>query len=380
MEPLLNESEEALRARASATAVDIEVEAAAAALQTELRIPTELLAKLTSEGFLPLRTPIGDGEVAPLLALALVTEELSRASAAVGLVVAYAGVGELATRDAGLPDRPSEPEPGALCVPLGLDTIALTASESDGWRIDGQIELVPAAIYATRFLAAARTHIADGSAEFDTGVFLVEVSQAGVDVSEPANLMGWNGGGTADVRLGSAAATRLDGDTDSDAAGAILDMLRVAQAAHAVGIGAGAMAIAIDDVTRRRDAGDRVDRSQAVQWALADCATELEAARLSTWHAAWEGDNNEANGNRGINCVNHTGRYSAGGAAMARLLSAGAAVRASRRALQVVGPGATRRGHPLERTYRDAKLLELHSGTNEQQLSHLAAQLLPELD
>lgn len=65
---------------------------------------------------------------------------------------------------------------------------------------------------------------------------------------------------------------------------------------------------------------------------------------------------------------------------MCRLIAAEAAVASTRRALQVFGEAGARRSAGVERLYRDAKLMEIQGGTNEEQLSRIAAHLLPDLD
>jgi alkylation response protein AidB-like acyl-CoA dehydrogenase len=121
---------------------------------------------------------------------------------------------------------------------------------------------------------------------------------------------------------------------------------------------------ALDRALRYVDAAeDGLDRTQSVQWMMADTATETEAARLAGWYAASRRDRGE--------------RREA--TAMARLLAAEAAVGATRRAVQVMGVEGSSRAGGVERLYRDAKAMEMHHGASEAQRAVVARQLLPDL-
>jgi alkylation response protein AidB-like acyl-CoA dehydrogenase len=138
------------------------------------------------------------------------------------------------------------------------------------------------------------------------------------------------------------------------------ELARVALAALCVGIGRAALEAGTAYVTGAE--GD-LDRSQSVQWMLADMATETEAARLLTWYAASRtvmAELSEA-------------------AAMARLIAADSAVGASRRAVQLMGPAGNQAAAGVERLYRDAKAMEIHHGAAEAQRVAVARQLLPDL-
>ena len=152
-------------------------------------------------------------------------------------------------------------------------------------------------------------------------------------------------------------ATRLAGAKTVAAARALM---QVQQAAVAVGICAASQDAALAAIAAGKAAGGRPDRSQAVQWALADIATEGEAARVAVWHAACSEEHDQ-------------------GAAMAQVLASEAAVDSARRAAQIGGLGALTAGSVTARLQRDAKLTELLGGAIEVHLGAIADALLPDV-
>ncbi|MGZ3555366.1 MAG: acyl-CoA dehydrogenase family protein, partial [Gemmatimonadaceae bacterium] len=103
---------------------------------------------------------------------------------------------------------------------------------------------------------------------------------------------------------------------------------------------------------------------QAVQWMLADCKTELDAAQLLTYRAAWLADQ---------------GRPFTKEASMAKLFASEAATRACNKSLQIHGGYGYTKEYPVERMFRDAKICEIGEGTSEIQRLVIARNLLKEL-
>ena len=141
----------------------------------------------------------------------------------------------------------------------------------------------------------------------------------------------------------------------------ILDRGRVSIAAMALGLGYGALDMAVQYAKDRKQFGKSIADFQAVQWMLADCKTELDAAQLLTYRAAWLADQ---------------GRPYTKEASMAKLFASEAASRACNKSLQIHGGyGYTREFH-VERHLRDAKICEIGEGTSEVQRIVIAKQLL----
>jgi alkylation response protein AidB-like acyl-CoA dehydrogenase len=141
-----------------------------------------------------------------------------------------------------------------------------------------------------------------------------------------------------------------------------LDGGRIGIAAQAVGIARGALEHARDYAKERHQFGSPIASFQAIQWKLADMATEVDAARLLTWRAAWKKDAGYAD--------------FATQSAMAKLFASDVAVKATREAIQIFGGYGYVDEYPVERFYRDAKITEIYEGTSEVQRMVIARSLL----
>ncbi|MFV2015986.1 MAG: acyl-CoA dehydrogenase family protein, partial [Candidatus Heimdallarchaeota archaeon] len=129
-----------------------------------------------------------------------------------------------------------------------------------------------------------------------------------------------------------------------------LDGGRIGIASQALGIGQAAINAAIDYAKTRHAFGGPIARFQGLQWMIADASMEIEAARLLTWKAALMKDAK-------IRFVKE--------AAMAKLYSSEAAVRAADMSLQIHGGAGYSRDFPIERYYRDSKITAIYEGTSE---------------
>lgn len=136
---------------------------------------------------------------------------------------------------------------------------------------------------------------------------------------------------------------------------------RVAIAAQALGVGQAALEEAIAYARSRQAFGQPIGNFQAIQFQLADIATELEAARMLTWSAADARD--------------RTPRATLE-ASMAKLQASEAAHRAADRAMQILASEGYRRGSTIERLFRDVRAAEIYQGTSEVQRMIIAAHVL----
>ena len=141
----------------------------------------------------------------------------------------------------------------------------------------------------------------------------------------------------------------------------ILDRGRISIAAMALGLGYGALEMAIAYAKDRKQFDKPIAEFQAVQWMLADTKTELDAAQLLTYRAAWLADQ---------------GRPFTKEASMAKLFASEAATRACNKALQIHGGYGYTREFDVERHLRDAKICEIGEGTSEVQRMVIAKHLL----
>jgi alkylation response protein AidB-like acyl-CoA dehydrogenase len=136
---------------------------------------------------------------------------------------------------------------------------------------------------------------------------------------------------------------------------------RVGIAAQALGIGEAALHHAIAHAKSRKQFGAPIADNEAIQWMLADSATELAAARLLTWKAADAKDRQE---------------HAAFEASMATLAASEAAHRAADRAMQILASAGYRRGSTVERLFRDVRATEIYQGTSEAQRMIIAERIL----
>jgi butyryl-CoA dehydrogenase len=140
-----------------------------------------------------------------------------------------------------------------------------------------------------------------------------------------------------------------------------LDGGRIGIAAQALGIAEAAMEESIKYSKEREQFGRPIASFQAIQWMIANMATEIEAARMLIYNAAQQKDKGE--------------RYS-NEAAMAKLYASEVAMRATTKAIQIHGGYGYIKDYPVERFFRDAKITEIYEGTSEIQRLVIAASLL----
>jgi alkylation response protein AidB-like acyl-CoA dehydrogenase len=186
-----------------------------------------------------------------------------------------------------------------------------------------------------------------------------------VQVTREEEKLGLNSSSTADLLIDGAQVGRdrlLDEEGNGFAiAMATLDGGRIGIAAQAVGIAQAAYDTARGYALERRQFGKRIAEFQAIQWKLADMATEIDAARLLVLRAAWLKQ-------RGLP---HTEE-----GAKAKLFASGVAQRQTGEAIQILGGYGYTKEFPVERYYRDAKITEIYEGTSEIQRLVIARSIL----
>ncbi len=200
----------------------------------------------------------------------------------------------------------------------------------------------------------AVTGEADGQKEISN--LIVENGTPGYEQGTPYRKMGWN---ASDTRPLSFTDCRVPEENLLGPRGAgfkqflhILDIGRIGVAAMGVGLAQGALDEALAYAKERKAFGQSISKFQAIQAKLADMATEIAAARLLTYKAAWEKDE---------------GRNFTLTAAQAKLKTGRLAVRCSEEAVQIHGGYGYIEEYPVCRFYRDAKILTIGEGTDEVQ-------------
>ena len=235
--------------------------------------------------------------------------------------------------------------------------------DGDGYRLTGRKVWVANGAAADVFIVFAATEPGIGGR--GVSAFLVPADAPGLGATPTPDTLGVRGLGCRDldldgVRVPAAAMVGEPGGGFRIAMWA-LDGGRAAIAAQAVGIGQAAFDEALAHARRRRTFGRPIARYQAVQWMLADMATEIEAARMLVYRSAAAKDTQER---------------SPAEAAMAKLYASEAAHRAADKAMQILASAGYRRGSTVERLFRDVRATEIYQGTSEVQRMVIAADLL----
>jgi len=141
-----------------------------------------------------------------------------------------------------------------------------------------------------------------------------------------------------------------------------IDASRVSIAAQALGIAQAAYDAAVAYAKERKQFGVELGRLQAIQWMISDMATDIDAARLLIYRAAWQ--------------TKKEGHAPAKEAAMAKLFASEAAHRVCHKAVQIFGGYGYTKDFPVERYYRDQRITEIYEGTSEMQRWTIARQVL----
>ena len=195
--------------------------------------------------------------------------------------------------------------------------------------------------------------------------FVVEEGTPGFQVHKQHGKMGMRGSSTTEMIFDDARVpeANLLGEENRGFRYAmeILDSSRIIIAAQCVGIGQAALQAAVRYAQQRHSFGGPIAQHQAIQFMLADMATEVYAARVATMHAATLKDN-------ALPFIEE--------ASMAKLLASETAVRVTSNALQVYGGYGYFKDSPVERYFRDARVTTIYEGTSEIQRIVIARQLL----
>ncbi len=361
---------------------DTEIAPHAAAWDREHRFPREVITRLGELGLMGVCVPeeLG-GAGADFVSYILVLEELSRADAGVGVTVAvHTSAATLPIVSFGTDEQRERfvpplargdaigafalTEPGSGSDASSLRTVA--SPENDGWRVTGTKQWCTNGSHASTFVLFARTDQETAGAR---GVSAFVLDAEHVEVTREEEKLGLHSSSTADLRLDGVFVGRdrlLHEERKGFAvAMATLDGGRIGIASQAVGIAQAALDTARTYALERQQFGQRIADFQAIQFTLADIATELTAARLLTLRAAW---------------LKQAGLPHGAEGAMAKLFASRVAVRASQDAIQVLGGYGYTREFPAERYYRDAKITEIYEGTSEIQRIVIARDLLRHAD
>jgi butyryl-CoA dehydrogenase len=355
-----------------------EIEPNASQWDREHGFPRELFGKLAELGLLGVCIPEEYGGAgADFLSYILVLEELSHADAGVGVTVAVhtsavtlpiLGFGTDEQRSRFVPPLARGEAIGAFALTepeAGSDAGSLRTAATpggDGWSITGSKQWITNGGFGGTVLLFARTD-ADTPGPKGVSAFILDGDQ--VRVTREEEKLGLNSSSTVDLAVEAAHVGRdrllHDEGKGFSVAMFTLDGGRIGIAAQAVGIAQAAYEAARAYALERRQFGKRIAEFQAIQWKLADMATEIDAARLLVHRAAW---------------LKQEGRPHTEAGAKAKVFASEVARRQTAEAIQVLGGYGYTKEFPVERYYRDAKVTEIYEGTSEIQRLVIARSIL----
>jgi alkylation response protein AidB-like acyl-CoA dehydrogenase len=341
--------------------------------------PRALMAEAGSLGLLGVTIPREWGGAGlDYVAYGLALEALARASATVAVIAAVNNslvaepiyrFGTDEQRQAWLRRLATGESLGAFALSeesAGTDAAnqqTRVAFDGSGYRITGRKVWVANADAADLAIVFASTQ--PDIAGRGITAYLVPMDSPGITRRARSDSLGVRGLGCVDlefdeVRVDSSQVLGPPGKGFQLARWA-LDGGRVAIAAQALGVGQAALDEALAHAKQRTTFGQAIGNYQAVQWMLADVATDLDAARMLTLKAAWARDAQER-------CSLE--------AAMAKLAASEAAHRAADKAMQILASAGYRRGSRVERLFRDVRATEIYQGTSEVQRMIIAANVI----
>ncbi len=378
MDFALDRSHEELRQKAR-TFVEEHVVTHADAWDRKKEFPREAWDALAKAGLagLPFPTKYG-GAGRDILSYALAVEEISRASAGLGVTLAVHvslasqpifWFGSEEQKRTYLRPLAEGKVLGSFCLTepgAGSDVAAMESKavrRGDDYILTGRKYFIMNAPVASTLVVFAMTD--KSLAHRGISAFIVPRKTPGVRIGKIFDKMGIRSSVTSEVvfdevrvpaknllgRLGDGFKIAME----------TLDCGRISIAAQAVGIAQASLDAAVQYARQRVQFGKPIADLQAIRWMIADMATEIEAARLLTYRAA--------------SLTDHHRRHTKE-ASMAKLFAASTAVEATRKALQIHGGYGYMTDLPLERYYRDAKITEIYEGTSEIQRLVISNELL----
>jgi len=345
-------------------------------LDREHRFPYEIVAELAELGLMGIPIPEeyggGGGDT---LSYALAIEELTRIDSSVAITVAaHTSLGTMPIFLFGNEEQKREWLPqlasGEKLAAFGLTepdagsdagATRTTAESGDGkWVVNGSKIFITNA--GTDISACVTITAKTGDEEISN--LIVPNGTEGYEISAPMRKMGWNAADTRELSFRDCEVP--EGNLLGERGAGyrqfleILDGGRISIAAMGLGLAQGAYDLSATYAREREQFGQPISKFQAIQFKLADMATEIEAGRGLVYRAAWLKDQ---------------GRPFAQAAAMAKLYTGELAHRVANQSLQIHGGYGYMDEYAISRLYRDQKVLEIGEGTNEVQRLVIARHL-----
>jgi alkylation response protein AidB-like acyl-CoA dehydrogenase len=359
--------------------VEREVKPVASRLDREAIYPSELVKRLSELGLMGILVPQEFGGAGmDLLSCVVAIEEISKAWASLAVAMSVqnslvcapiARFGSAAQKKKYLPSLAHGERLGcyALTEPgSGSDAGSI---QTRAKRVGDDFVLKGNKIFTTNGNRAdlAIVYAVTDPAKGKKGIsaFIVEKNSPGFVVGKLEDKLGLRSSDTAsllfeDCRVPGENLLGTEGEGFTIAL-ATLDGGRIGIAAQALGIAQGCLEESVAYAQQRRQFGRAIAEFEAIQWMLADMATEIDAARLLTYRAAW---------------LAEQGRTFTKEAAMAKLFASEAANRAAYKAIQIFGGYGYTKEFAVERFFRDARITTIYEGTSEIQRLVIARRLI----
>jgi alkylation response protein AidB-like acyl-CoA dehydrogenase len=345
-------------------------------LDRESRFPYELVGEMADLGLMGIPIPEEYGGAgADTVSYAIAVEELTRIDSSVAITMAaHTSLGTMPIYLFGTEEQKQEWLPG-LASGEGLAAFGLTepnaGSDAGATRTraelrDGQWIVNGSKIFITNAGTEISTlvTITAQTGENEISNIIVPNGTSGYEISAPMHKLGWHASDTRELSFedcavpeGNLLGPRGKGFTQFME---ILDGGRISVAAMGVGLAQGAYDLAFTYAQERQQFGRPISKFQAVQFALADMSTEIEAGRQLVYRAAWLKDQGKPFGLAAAQAKLYTGLLSN------RVVNA---------ALQIHGGYGFMQEFAISRLFRDQKILEIGEGTNEVQRMVIAKQL-----
>lgn len=374
----LNEEQELLQ-RTVREFAETEVRPVAKQLDETGRFPREIFQKAAELGLTGVALPEEAGGAGfDHVAYTIVIEEISRVCASTGVILSVQnslycdpvhryGTEEQKKRFLVPYARGEKIGCYALTEPqAGSNAAALTTHavrKDDSYVINGTKAWITNGAVADAAVVYVNTEPSMG--EKGITALVVEKGTPGFQVGKEEKKLGVHASACSELSFTDCvvpAANRLGNEGEGyKIALSTLDGGRIGIAAQAIGIAQGAFEAALDYAQQRKAFGHPIADFQAIQFMLADMATEIDAARLLARRAAWKHD---------------SGARFTMEASIAKLFASEMATRVTHKAIQVHGGNGYSSEYPVERAYRDARITEIYEGTSEIQRLVIAAWVL----
>ena len=356
-----------------------EIEPIARELDRESRFPKDIITKMGDLGLMGIPVPEQYGGAGmDTVAYAAAIMELAKADASVAITVAaHTSLGTMPIVLSGSQEQKNKYVPklasGEMLGAFGLtepdagsdagSTKTTAEKDGDGYIVNGgKIFITNAGVAG---ILSFTTQIIENGENKGIGAFVVPTDIDGLTIGPPEKKMGWKASDTRQLFFENMLVPKANMIAEpAEGFKTFLTTLtggRISVAALAVGTAEVAYDRALRYSKERSAFGKKIHQFQPVGFKLADMATQIEAAKLLTFHAAWKKD-------QGLNFIKE--------AAMAKLFASEVAMKTTTDAIQVHGGYGYVKDYDVERYFRDAKILEIGEGTSEIQRLIISREIL----